>query len=134
MRYNIKDFELIKFFSYTSTVPMDEHTISVDDNYHKLHPNVIDEFKAFYAALIEEAENVTKYMKPRPWSYFSDNKTVFKIRRKKDGKIFYIGRYDWRYMLGYCVHQFDGTQFDFETMSYIGDYKNNYITNYSEKA
>lgn len=133
MRYDIKDFELVKFFSYMSTIPMNKRIIGVQDD-NKWLPNVINEFKAFYAALIEEAENVTKYMKSNYWAYFSDNKTVFKIRRKKDGKIFYIGRYDWYYTLGTGVHQYDGTQFDFETMSQIGDYKDNYIEDYSEEV
>lgn len=134
MRYNINDFELVKFFSYTSTIPYNKCIVDVRDDYNKLFPNILNEFKTFYAALIEEAENVTKYMKPNYWSYFSDNKTVFKIRRKKDGKIFYIGRYDWRYSLGTGVHQYDGTQFDFETMNQIGDYKDNYIENYFEEV
>ena len=96
-----------------------------------------EEIKTFFdisseSGLIEEAENVTKYMKPGIWAYFSDNKTVFKIRRKKDKKIFYIGRYDWRYSVGTSVHQYEGTQFDFETMRRIGDYNDTYISNYSE--
>lgn len=133
MRYNINDFELVKFFSYTSTIPYNKCIISVQDDNTWL-PNIIEEFKMFYTALVEEAENVTKYMRPRLWAYFSDNKTVFKIRRKKDGKIFYIGRYDFRYSLGTAVHQYDGTQFDFETMSRIGDYRDNYIENYREEV
>ena len=126
MHYNINDFELVSFFTYTSTIPFNECIVDVhiDD---KKYPNIANEFNNFYNAIVERARFVCQYMKhPVMFAYFDGNKAVYKIRRKKDGKLFYIGRYDWNFSLGNGVIVYEGSIFDFTTMTMNQEIPDNY--------
>lgn len=124
MRYNIDDFELETFFSYTSVIPDNKTIVSLSVDMRDIYPNIIQEFETFYNILIDKAESITNKLL---FNYFNDNKTVFRLRRKSDHAIFYIGRFDWRYKIGTGVYQSEGTQYDFITRTWspkpVSDYR-----------
>lgn len=123
-KYNVSDFELVKFYSYTSTIPYNAAIIEVSKFgwQETAYKNIIDAFETFYHELIQEAIRLDG--RKCAWAIYDDNKTVFLIRRKSDGKQFFIGRYDWRYAIGTEVMQYFGHQYNFETRTFIDDIEN----------
>lgn len=117
--YSVNDFKLQKFFSYTSTIPSTDTLIDLSHHCTKERfPNIISKFDKFFDDLAtaasewvekETGEAVTYY-------HFRDNKTVFQIRHKVTGKVYFIGRYDSRRAVGTKCFLFDGRIYDFEKM------------------
>lgn len=124
--YKVDDFYIDKFFSYTTTIPMDGVICEVDMNRSKYYPNVCSRFDEFYAALQEKATKIAMLAlgEDKYFSYFEDNKTVFQIRHKYNGKVYFIGRYDWRRCIGNYCYLYDGRIYDFKTNK-VSDYVSN---------
>lgn len=124
--YNIGDFVIEKFFSYTTTIQYDCVITEVDMNNYRYYPNICEKFDEFYEQLKDEA---TKLANDAAGSekyhyFFNDNKTVFQIRHKYSGRVFFIGRYDCRRAIGTGCYLFDGRIYDFKThktSDYISD-------------
>ena len=95
MVLNIDDFEVLKFYGYTSLIPINariNEVSSMDDNpreqirYARL--------ESFYNKVIEKAkEKCTN--KSFNYCHFEDNKCVFCLSHIKTGHIIYIGKYDF---------------------------------------
>jgi len=121
--YSVDDFEIVRFFSYTSTIQYGSVIAEVDMNNYRYYPNICEKFDNFYKQLEEKATKIANEAagEERYHIYFSDNKTVFQIRHKFSGKVFFIGRYDWRRAIGTGCYLFDGRIYDFKTHQ-ISDY------------
>ena len=121
--YNIKDFVIEKFFSYTTTIQYDCVTTEVDMNNYKYYPNICQKFDDFYEQLTNKATRLANEAAggDKYFFLFKDNKTVFQIRHKFSGKVFFIGRYDWRRAIGTGCYLFDGRIYDFKT-HHLTDY------------
>lgn len=126
--YSVEDFDILKFFSYTTTIPYDSVIAEVDANNYRYYPNICQKFDDFYEQLEDKATKMAfeagacgehSYM-------FKDNKTVFQIKHKRTGKVLFIGRYDWRRAIGNSCHLYEGRIFDFTKMKstdFISDVK-----------
>lgn len=121
--YKVSDFKLQKFFSYTSTIP--SHKTLIDLGHYcteERFPNIIEKFDSFFDGLAEAAAKLVEKETGKHVNYFHfrDNKTVFQIRHKITGKVYFIGRYDSRRAIGTECFLFDGRIFDFEQMKESG--------------
>lgn len=115
--YSIKDFKLVRFFSYTSSIQYGCVTAEVDMNTCKYYPNICQKFDDFYEQLCDEATKLANEAagEDKYFLTFKDNKTVFQIRHKYSGEVFFIGRYDWRRAIGTGCYLFEGHIYDFKT-------------------
>src|SRR5574344_1571613 len=101
MRYrhvSVDRFEIVKFFSYTSTIMSSDDTIIDIDGWRAdEHPNVKTAFDLFFNELREKAAKLFKEATGKDYfNRFNDNKTVFQIRDTFTRNTYFIGRYDWR--------------------------------------
>lgn len=121
--YNIGDFTIEKFFSYTTTIQYGCLTAEVDMNNYRYYPNICEKFDEFYKQLEDNATKLANEAagKEKHVYFFKDNKTVFQIKHKYSGKVFFIGRYDCRRAIGTGCYLFDGRIYDFKTHQ-ISDY------------
>lgn len=113
MVLNIDDFEVLKFYGYTSLIPINARINEVsliDDNpreqirYARL--------ESFYNKVIEKAkEKCTN--KSFNYCHFEDNKCVFCLSHIKTGHIIYIGKYDFEISIGLDVKQRFGPSYNF---------------------
>lgn len=114
--YKAQDFEIIRFFSYKSTVPYENRTFNLMTYDEKKYPNIIQKFDAFIDALVDQATELWKeHTGNNHYITFHDNKTVLQIRHKFSGKIFFLGHYDFYRFIGTSCHLYDGYIFDFKT-------------------
>lgn len=113
--YRVEDFELVRFFSYTSIISPISSSSTFYLGYRdaEAYPCITKKFDDFYAALGEKATNLVGKYK---YFWFHDNKTVFQIRHKFSGKIYFIGRYDFNRAIGKSCYLYFGKIFDFKTM------------------
>lgn len=115
--YRVEDFEIIRFFSYTSTIPAKDRTFHYDGMNHLCtwHPNIREKFDLFEDALAEYAAEIWKEHTGDDLLAFFDNKIVFQLRHKHSGEIFFIGHYDLNRFIGTSCYLHDGSIFDFKT-------------------
>lgn len=122
--YSPKDFELVRFFSYTSTITYKFTTFEFDrSNMYKKrdsYPNIQKKFADFFDGLASMASEMSGKSK---W-FFEDNKVVFQIRHKFSGQVFFIGHYDMRIAIGTGCHLYDGYIYDFKSKK-----QSDYISN-----
>lgn len=129
MRYHhvsVDRFEIVKFFSYTSTIMSSDDTIIDIDGWRAdEHPNVKTAFDLFFNELREKAAKLFKDATGKDYfNRFNDNKTVFQIRDTFTGNTYFIGRYDWRRAVGRHCYMYDGRITDFKTFKtsdYLSD-------------
>ena len=129
MRYrhiSVDRFEIVKFFSYTSTIMCGDDVIIVIDGWREEEfPNVKAAFDLFYEELREKASKLYKEATGEDAYFrFNDNKTVFQIRDTFTGNTYFIGRYDWRRAVGRHCYMYDGHITDFKTFK-MSDYLSN---------
>lgn len=129
MRYrhvSVDRFEIVKFFSYTSTIMSSDDTIIDIDGWHERDlTNVKTVFDLFFNELREKAAKLFKEATGKDYfNRFNDNKTVFQIRDTFTGNTYFIGRYDWRRAVGRHCYMYDGRITDFKTFKtsdYLSD-------------
>lgn len=109
--FNINDYELFRFFSYTTVIPHNEKTLELDYLDEKLHPNLCQKFDEVYRELVKAAVAASG----KSDMYFNDNKTVFQLKHKRSGEFLFIGRYDLSRAIGESCIQYFGTIYDFRT-------------------
>ena len=118
----IDRFEIVKFFSYTSTIMCgDDLIFEIDGWRENEYVNLKTAFDSFYRSLIQNATSLYKNATGNDYSLrFGDNKTVFQIRDKYTGNTYFIGRYDWRRAVGKSCYMYDGYIIDFKTFKESG--------------
>ena len=129
MRYrhiSVDRFEIVKFFSYTSTIMSSDDTIIDIDGWHERDlTNVMAAFDLFFNELREKAAKLFKEATGKDYfNRFNDNKTVFQIRDTFTRNTYFIGRYDWRRAVGRHCYMYDGRITDFKTFKtsdYLSD-------------
>lgn len=129
MRYrhvSVDRFEIVKFFSYTSTIMSSDDTIIDIDGWRAdEHSNVKTAFDLFFNELREKAAKLFKEATGKDYfNRFNDNKTVFQIRDTFTRNTYFIGRYDWRRAVGRHCYMYDGRITDFKTFKtsdYLSD-------------
>ena len=129
MRYrhvSVDRFEIVKFFSYTSTIMSSDDTIIDIDGWRAdEHLNVKTAFDFFFNELREKAAKLFKEATGKDYfNRFNDNKTVFQIRDTFTRNTYFIGRYDWRRAVGRHCYMYDGRITDFKTFKtsdYLSD-------------
>lgn len=129
MRYrhvSVDRFEIVKFFSYTTTIMSSDDTIIDMDGWHERDlTNVKTAFDLFFKELKEKAAKLFKEATGNGYfNRFNDNKTVFQIRDTFTGNTYFIGRYDWRRAVGHQCYMYDGRITDFKTFKtsdYLSD-------------
>lgn len=113
MILNIDDFEILKFYGYTSKIPVNvriNEVSSIDDNpreqlrYKKL--------ETFYNNVIAKAKEKCEN-KSFANCHFEDNKCVFCLSHIKTGHIIYIGKYDFEISIGLSFKQDFGPSYNF---------------------
>lgn len=120
LNFNPQDFELVRFFSYTSTIPHAKDTISVD-TWRTLYPNIRERLDIFFGEIRQMAVELSKEKTGKPMeNFFIDNKTVYQILDKKTRKYYFIGKYDSTYRIGSSCILFGGYVFDFKKMVRTG--------------
>lgn len=129
--YRVEDFEILRFFSYTSTIPVKDRTLYYDGMNHSgnWHPNIREKFDIFEDALAEYATEIWKEHTGKDcYTRFMDNKSVFQLRHKYSGEIIFIGHYDMYRFVGKSCYLHDGNIFDFKTFK-ESDFVSNVICN-----
>ena len=129
MRYrhvSVDRFEIVKFFSYTSTIMSSDDTIIDIDGWRAdEHLNVKTAFDFLFNELREKAAKLFKEATGKDYfNRFNDNKTVFQIRDTFTRNTYFIGRYDWRRAVGRHCYMYDGRITDFKTFKtsdYLSD-------------
>ena len=128
MRYrhvSVDRFEIVKFFSYTSTIMSSDDTIIDIDGWQRDLTNVKTAFDLFFNELREKAAKLFKETTGKDYfNRFNDNKTVFQIRDTFTRNTYFIGRYDWRRAVGRHCYMYDGRITDFKTFKtsdYLSD-------------
>ena len=118
----IDRFEIVKFFSYTSTIMCgDDLIFEIDGWRENEYVNLKTAFDSFYRSLIQAATSLYKDATGKDYSLrFGDNKTVFQIRDKYTGNTYFIGRYDWRRAVGKSCYMYDGYIIDFKAFKESG--------------
>ena len=128
MRYrhvSVDRFEIVKFFSYTTTIMSSDDTIIDIDGWQGDLTNVKTVFDLFFNELREKAAKLFKEATGKDYfNRFNDNKTVFQIRDTFTGNTYFIGHYDWRRAVGHHCYMYDGRITDFKTFKtsdYLSD-------------
>ena len=119
---SVDRFEIVKFFSYTTTIMSSDDTIIDIDGWQRDLTNVKTAFDLFFKELKEKAAKLFKEATGKnDFNRFNDNKTVFQIRDTFTGNTYFIGRYDWRRAVGHHCYMYDGRITDFKTSDYLSD-------------
>lgn len=127
---SVDRFEIVKFFSYTTTIMSDANQIFNIDGWRDNELiNVKRAFDLFYEELRTKASKLYKEATGNDYYYrFNDNKTVFQIRDTYTGNTYFIGRYDWRRSVGKTCYMYDGRIIDFSNFK-ESDYMSNVYAN-----
>jgi hypothetical protein len=129
--YRVEDFEILRFFSYTSTIPAKDRIFCYDGMNHSgnWHPNIREKFDIFEDALVEYATEIWKEHTGKDcYMRFMDNKTVFQLRHKYSGEIIFIGHYDMYRFVGKSCYLHDvGKSPAYSTVIGASDYNINNV-------
>ena len=98
IRFSVKDFELVKFFSYDSHVVEDSAIIVVNED-DKLHATTVRRMQKFFGDIRKLAGKTSGEGEMR----FTDNRTVFLLKHKKSGTLIYFGDYEYAYYVGFSA-------------------------------
>ena len=122
---SVDRFEIVKFFSYTTTIMSSDDTIIDIDGWQRDLTNVKTAFDLFFKELKEKAAKLFKEATGKnDFNRFNDNKTVFQIRDTFTGNTYFIGRKDGRRAVGRHCYMYDGRITDFKTFKtsdYLSD-------------
>lgn len=117
MILNIDNYEVLKFYGYTSIIRQDERIYDVSQiSTNKAEKRRYERLSSFYDRVINKAKSKLNNSDQLYYTAtLSDNKCVFKLKHIKSGNIIYIGKYDFEISIGLNVHQRFGYSYDFIT-------------------
>lgn len=117
MILNIDNYEVLKFYGYTSIIRQDERIYDVSQiSTNKAEKRRYERLSSFYDRVINKAKSKLNNSDQLYYTAtLSYNKCVFKLKHIKSGNIIYIGKYDFEISIGLNVHQRFGYSYDFIT-------------------
>ena len=113
MVLNIDDFEVLKFYGYTSLIPINARINEVSSINDNLREQIrYAKLESFYNKIIAKAkEKCTN--KNFNYCHFEDNKCVFCLSHIKTGHIIYIGKYDFEISISHESKKIIGPSYNF---------------------
>lgn len=115
MILNIEDFNILKFYGYTSKIPLSARINEVSSLDNNIREQLrYKKLETFYNKVVEKAKEKC-VQKEFSCCQFEDNKCVFCLSHIKTGHIIYICKYDFEISIGLDFVQEFGSSYNFLT-------------------